>query len=168
MSVTPEHDAGISQQDLDELQDPMAGVYAAEVSRLFLSAAGQHIPSVIEHLVSRQARLALPGGPALAAWMTAEKIWADGLRYRVFHHAQETSPMTTVTAVLARSESLLRAELAASVLAAVEPLLAGDRFAAQSAALQEAGVRTTRTVMPGLRLIMMSAMMSAAAADSDE
>jgi hypothetical protein len=163
MSVTPEHDAEINDQDLAELQDPMAGVYAAGAGRLFLSAAGEHISGVIDHLISRQARLGMPGGPALTSYMAAEKIWADGLRNRVFHHAQECAPMTTVTAVLARSETLLRAELAASVLAAVEPLLAGDRFAAQSAALQEAGLRTTRTVMPGLRLIMMSAMMSASA-----
>ena len=166
MSVTPEHDAGISQQDLDELQDPMAGVYAAEVSRLFLSAAGQHIPGVIEHLVSRQARLSMPGGPALASYMAAEKIWTE-LRNTVFFHGQACAPLTTVTAALARTESLLRSELSACVMEAVEPLVAGDRFAAQCAALQEAGLRTTRTVMPGLRLIMMSAMMSAAAAEGD-
>jgi hypothetical protein len=120
--------------DLADLDDPLAGVVAAELTSCFV----QLCMCSTEPIAGQQVMLAKPGGIALS-----KRVYAQ-LMYRridadVFHLLRGCVPLEHAEFALARIEALLRERFADVVDTAASYVLSDDR----EVAIQMATVATT-------------------------
>lgn len=143
------------QPDLSDLDDPIGGVYASGVASLFVTAAAEQMPAIVNDLCDQECRLKRPGGRKVAAYLAAERMWVDKLRRRIFRLVEQCPPPSRAAGVLYETEWYVRRQLAIVVFAAAASVIDGDRAAALAVGFEEAEVRAAElraallTVMRG-------------------
>jgi hypothetical protein len=138
--------------DLADLDDPLAGVVAAELTSCFVQLCMCSTEPIVAKLAGQQVMLAKPGGIALS-----KRVYAQ-LMYRridadVFHLLRGCVPLEHAEFALARIEALLRERFADVVDTAASYVLSDDR----EVAIQMATVATTmaaREVRSGIAEII--------------
>jgi hypothetical protein len=153
VSITPEHDTpaeiDVPAELLADLDDPIGAVYAADVSRLFLTTAGG-IHGVCERLTAGEHRLRLPGGVELGVYLSGDRLF-QAMRTPLSQIVQQ-SYLEDAGIIMARTESAVRYGFAATVRVAAEAILGGGTPHPPSAGLMEAA-RQAVNLRAALRVI---------------
>lgn len=126
--TTPPHSStdGADPGVADELDDPVAGVMAVELSRRFVSLCMCQAEATISDLARQEVMLRKPGGVELAARLAAQRLYHRS-HPGVFELLRICVPLTHADSALGRTEALLRARFAEVVGTAADYLLTDDR-----------------------------------------
>jgi hypothetical protein len=128
----------IDSTDLAELEDPLAGVVAAELTSSFVQLAMCWTEPIVAKLAGQQVMLGKPGGIALSKRVLAQQMYRR-IDADVFHVLRGCVPLEHAEFALSRIEALLRDLFADVVDTAAGYLLSDDR----EVAIQMATVATT-------------------------
>lgn len=112
-----------------DLDDPVAGVVAVEMSRLVVRMCLAWAEPLISELASRESFLRQPGGPEVAIRLFAMR-WFQRIDPEVYRQLRSSLPLTDIAAAQVRTEELLRAQFADIVGTAVSYLLSDCRTVA--------------------------------------
>ena len=129
---------GPDSTDLSELEDPLAGVLAAEQSSSFVQLCMCSTEPVVSRLAGQEVMLRKPGGIDLSKRVFAQQMYRR-IDADVFHVLRRCVPLTHAEFALSRIETLLRDHFADIVETAASYLLSDDR----ETAIQMATVATT-------------------------
>ncbi len=124
--------------DLTDLDDPLAGVVAAELTSSFVQLCMCSTEPIVAKLAGQQVMLAKPGGIALSKRVYAQQMYRR-IDADVFHLLRGCVPLEHAESALARIEALLRERFADVVDTAASYVLSDDR----EVAIQMATVATT-------------------------
>ena len=124
--------------DLSELEDPMAGVLAVELSSCFVQLCMCSTEPVVGKLAGQEVMLRKPGGIDLSKRVFAQQMYRR-IDADVFHLLRTFVPLTHAEFALSRIEALLRDQFADIVETAASYLLSDGR----ETAIQMATVATT-------------------------
>ena len=124
--------------DSADLDDPLAGVVAAELGSRFVRLCMSWTEPVVAKLAGQQMMLAEPGGIALSTRVYAQQMYRR-IDADVFHLLRGSVPLEHAEFALTRIEALLRQHFADVVETAASYLLSDDR----ETAIQMATVATT-------------------------
>lgn len=119
-------DACPTAADDAELQDPIAGVVSAELSRRFVRLCLSWAEPMITDLASQEAMLRQDGGPELAQRMLANRLY-QRIDPEVFRLLRVAVPLADARGVFDRVEDLLRHQFGTVVATAISYLLSHDR-----------------------------------------
>ena len=109
-----------------ELQDPIAGVVAVELSRRFLRLCLSWAEPMIADLAAQESMLRKPGGPDLAERMLARRLY-QRIDPEVFRLLPVAVPLAHAGHASAQIEDALRNRFAEVVGAGLSYLLSDDR-----------------------------------------
>lgn len=126
--------------DLSELDDPLAGVVAAELASCFVQLCMCSTEPVVAKLAGQEVMLRKPGGVELSKRVYAQQMYRR-IDADVFHLLRGCVPLAHAEFALSRIESLLREKFSDVIGTAASYLLSDDR----DTAIQMATVATTMT-----------------------
>ncbi len=124
--------------DLSELDDPLAGVVAAELESAFVQLCMCSTEPVVAKLAGQEVMLRKEGGIELSKRVFAQQMYRR-IDADVFHLLRGCVPLAHAEFALSRIEVLLRDQFAEVVATAASYLLSDDRWVA----IQMATVATT-------------------------
>lgn len=124
--------------DLADLDDPLAGVVAAELTSCFVQLCMCSTEPIVAKLAGQQVMLAKPGGIALSKRVYAQQMYRR-IDADIFHLLRGCVPLEHAEFALAQIEALLRERFADVVDTAASYVLSDDR----EVAIQMATVATT-------------------------
>jgi hypothetical protein len=124
--------------DLADLDDPLAGVVAAELASCFVQLCMCSMEPLVAKLAGQQVMLAQPGGIALSGRVYAQQMYRR-IDADVFHLLRGCVPLECAEFALSRIEAVLRKHFADVVDTAASYVLSDDR----EVALQMAAIATT-------------------------
>lgn len=124
--------------DLADLEDPLAGVAAAELTSCFIQLCMCWTEPLVAKLAGQQVMLGKPGGLALSKRVFAQQMYRR-IDADVFHLLRRCVPLAHAEYALSRIETLLRDRFADVVDTAASYVLTDDR----EVAIQMATVATT-------------------------
>ncbi len=124
--------------DLSELDDPVAGVLAAELESSFVQLCMCSTEPVVAKLAGQEAMLRKEGGIDLSKRVFAQHMYRR-IDADVFHLLRGSVPLAHAEFALSRIEALWRGQFAEVVASAASYLLSDDRWVA----IQMATVATT-------------------------
>lgn len=110
----------------EELQDPIAGVVAAELSRRFVRLCLSWAEPMVADLAAQESMLRQTGGPELAERMLAQRLY-QRIDPEVFRLVRVAVPLAHAECVLARIEQAVRGQFTEVVGSAISYLLSHDR-----------------------------------------
>lgn len=122
----------------EELEDPIAGVVAVELSRRFVRLCLCWTEPMVDDLSSQETMLRKPGGPELAERMLAQRLY-QRIDPQVFGLLRTCVPLAYAEFTLSLMEEMLRGQFGDVVKTAVSYLLSHDR----DTAIQMTSVATT-------------------------
>lgn len=137
-TTPPQTPAGPDDIDLTELEDPVAGVIAAELASCFVQLCMCSTEPVVAKLAGQESMLRKPGGIDLSKRVFAQQLYRR-IDADVFHLLRRCVPLAHAEFALSRIEVLLREQFADVVETAASYLLSDDR----EVAIQMATVATT-------------------------
>ncbi len=120
---SPELPAGI---DLSDLDDPTTGVIAVELSHLVVRLCMRSAEPLVSDLAAKEGFLRQDGGPEVASRLFAMRMFQQ-IDAAVYYQLRCCVPRDQIAAAQARTEELLRAQLADVVGTAVSYLLSDGR-----------------------------------------
>lgn len=137
-TTPPQMPPGPESTDLSELDDPLAGVAAAELASCFVQLCMCSTEPVVSKLAGQEVMLRKPGGIELSKRVFAQQMYRR-IDADVFHLLRSCVPLVHAEFALSRIEGLLREQFAEVVATAASYLLSNDR----EVAIQMATVATT-------------------------
>jgi hypothetical protein len=137
-TTPPQTPPGPDSIDLADLDDPLAGVTAAELTSCFVQLCMCSTEPVVTKLAGQQVMLQKPGGIELSTRVFAQQMYRR-IDSDVFHLLRGCVPLAHAEFALSRIEELLREQFAEVVATAASYLLSDDR----ETAIQMATVATT-------------------------
>lgn len=124
--------------DLADLDDPLAGVVAAELTSRFVQLCMYSTEPMVAKLACQQVMLGKPGGAELSQRVFAQQMYRR-IDADVFHLLRGCVPLAHAEFALSRIETMLRERFAEIVSTAVSYVLSDDR----EVAIQMTTVATT-------------------------
>lgn len=112
--------------DLSDLDDPVSGVVAEELSRRFVGLCLSWAEPMTADLAAQESMLRKPGGPELAGRMFAQRLY-HRFDPQVFRMLRVCVPLAHAEFALSRAEEMLREQFGAVVSTIVSFLLSHDR-----------------------------------------
>lgn len=123
---------------LDDLDDPVSGVVAEELSRRFVGLCLSWAEPMTAELATQESMLRKPGGPELAGRMFAQRLY-HRFDPQVFRMMRVCVPLDHAESALSRAEEMLRRQFGEVVNTMISFLLSHDR----DVAVQMAATATT-------------------------
>lgn len=112
--------------DLSDLDDPMTGVIAVELSHLLVRHCLRSAEPLVSDLAAKEAFLRGAGGPEVATRLFAMRLFQQ-IDAAVYYRLRSCVAREHIAAAQARTEDLLRAQLSDVVGTAVSYLLSDGR-----------------------------------------
>ena len=139
MFETPPHQSGTDTSfELSELQDPVAGVLAAELTSCFVQLCMCSTEPMVAKLAGQEVMLRKPGGIDLSKRVFAQQFYRR-IDADVFHLLRGCVPLAHAEFALSRLEVMLRERFGDVIETAASYVLSDDR----EVAIQMAAVAVT-------------------------